>query len=389
MNTTAVLHFAFETEEFTAAEAMAETELTRATVLGVCADLVAAGWLEEVADSRAAGLSSRGRPARRYRLRESAGLVVGVDAGEHRVHVVVVNLRGRELASREQETAPDAVDARGRVELVRELINTVLREARHRDDDVLLTVVGVPAPVDDLGNSPEGEGTFWPLMNPGFATALRGSVVVENDANLAALAEQAREPLRNVATLLTGERLGSGLIVDGLLLRGKRGGAGEMRVLDVLSEVEMSAEVRGADGLGKQARMMARTWLRRTSQDSLLRDLPPEQVGAAEVFRAAAAGDALAQRILERLAERLARIVVVLESLLDVERVVVAGDTAKSLEPVLEHTRAVLEAEYYPPFPDLVASTLGARVVVDGALEYGLSRVREVPFLMGPQTAQD
>jgi predicted NBD/HSP70 family sugar kinase len=371
MNTTAVLHFAFETEEFTAAEAMAETELTRATVLGVCADLVAAGWLEEVADSRAAGLSSRGRPARRYRLRESAGLVVGVDAGEHRVHVVVVNLRGRELASREQETAPDAVDARGRVELVRELINTVLREARHRDDDVLLTVVGVPAPVDDLGNSPEGEGTFWPLMNPGFATALRGSVVVENDANLAALAEQAREPLRNVATLLTGERLGSGLIVDGLLLRGKRGGAGEMRVLDVLSEVEMSAEVRGADGLGKQARMMARTWLRRTSQDSLLRDLP------------------LAQRILERLAERLARIVVVLESLLDVERVVVAGDTAKSLEPVLEHTRAVLEAEYYPPFPDLVASTLGARVVVDGALEYGLSRVREVPFLMGPQTAQD
>lgn len=72
-NSRALLRHALAVRHFTAAEAMAATGLTRATVLGLCDELTGAGWLEEIDDSRAAGLSRRGRAARRHRLRGRAG----------------------------------------------------------------------------------------------------------------------------------------------------------------------------------------------------------------------------------------------------------------------------------------------------------------------------
>ncbi len=55
----------------------------------------------------------------------------------------------------------------------------------------------------------------------------------------------------NVATLLSGERLGAGLIVDGRLLRGARGGAGELRALDLIGDAGSSY------GFGALARQWA------------------------------------------------------------------------------------------------------------------------------------
>src|SRR3546814_4350256 len=50
MNSGALMRFALRSPEFTAAEAMEQTALTRSTVPGVCDDLVAVGWLAEIAD---------------------------------------------------------------------------------------------------------------------------------------------------------------------------------------------------------------------------------------------------------------------------------------------------------------------------------------------------
>jgi predicted NBD/HSP70 family sugar kinase len=374
INSGAVLRFALATGEFTAAEAMEASGLTRATVLGVCADLVEAGWIEELEDSRAAGLSRRGRPARRYRLREDAGVVVGVDAGERRFDAIAADLRGRVLASARRRVDPAEVDREDRIVLVRELVAEVLDQGA----PPLLTVVGIPAPVDAEGRSPDDEGAFWGVMNPGFQDHLEGTVIVENDANLAALAEHAHSANPHMAALLTGERFGTGLIVDGHLLRGHRGGAGEMRFLSLVAGDDPDAGA--VDGLGALARRWALGELSRSDAPSSLRALDPEELDAEQVFAAADAGDALAQGIIRRLGERLAHVAVALESLLDVERIVVAGGVAPAIGPVLGHARSVLEAEFFPPFPELVASTLGRDVIVRGAIELALSRIREEPL---------
>lgn len=365
---------------------MAVTGLTRATVLGVCDGLVEAGWLEEVDDGQAAGRTNKGRPARRYQLREAAGVVVGLDAGETYFTVIVADLRGRELGTRRQSIDSHALGRAGRGVSARELIALTLDDVGRALDDVLLTVVGVPAPIDANGMSPEGE--FWHLMNSGFASHLHGRVVVENDANLAAVAERAHEPSANQATLLTGERFGAGLIVDGRLLRGPRGGAGEMRFLDTLSGGKFVPDEGGADGFGALARKWARSRIHSYEGKTMLRHMPEGEINAEDVFQAAREGDPFAEDIISRLGARLARIAVVLSSLLDIERVVIAGGISRAIEPVLEHARSLLPTDTGLPLPELVASTLGAEVVVKGAIESALTQIKAEPQAFLPRTAQ-
>ncbi|TDL39758.1 ROK family transcriptional regulator [Arthrobacter nitrophenolicus] len=386
INSEALLRFALQEQVFTAGEAMAETGLTRATVLGVCDGLVDAGWLEEVDDGGDAGRALKGRPARRYRLREAVGVVVGLDAGETSFTTVVADLRGRELGSRREGLDSHALGRAGRCEKARELIGLTLADAGLTADDVLLTVVGVPAPVDAGGASP-AEGEFWQLMNCGFARHLQGRVVVDNDANLAAIAELALEPSANVATLLTGERFGAGLIVDGRLLRGPRGGAGEMRFLDAFTDDKFLPEEGSTDGFGALARKWARSGINSFEGRTTLRDIPEEQIKAEDVFHAAREGDPLGKDIIARLGARLAKIAVVLSSLLDIERVVIAGGISRAVDPVLEHARSLLPSDTGAPLPELVASTLGAEAVVQGAVESALARIRQEPSAFLPRAA--
>ncbi|TLM81308.1 ROK family protein [Pseudarthrobacter sp. NamE2] len=385
INSEALLRFALQEQVFTAAEAMAETGLTRATVLGVCDGLVAAGWLEEVEDPGAAGRGNKGRPARRYQLREAVGVVVGLDAGEGHFTTVVADLRGRELGKRRQSVDSHALGRAGRRAGARKLVRQVLDDAGHSETDVLLTVVGVPAPVDVNGLSP-ADGEFWQLMNSGFDSELQGPVFVDNDANLAAIAEGAQEPSANVATLLTGERFGAGLIVDGSLLRGPRGGAGEMRFLGSLSGNVSRPEEGSTDGFGALARKWARSAVRSYDGKTVLRKIPGEEINAEVVFKAACEGDPLAEDIIARLGARLAHIAVVLSSLLDIDRVVIAGGISAAIEPVLDHARSLLPGDSGFPLPELVASKLGAEAVVQGAVESALTRIRREPATFFPRT---
>ena len=365
---------------------MAVTGLTRATVLGVCDGLVDAGWLEEVDDSHTAGRTLKGRPARRYQLREAAGVVVGLDAGESYFTTIVADLRGRVLGTRRQSVDSQALGRDGRGATARELIRQTLHDIGHALDDVLITVVGVPAPIDARGMSPEGE--FWHLMNSGFASHLHGRVVVENDANLAAVAERAHEPSANQATLLTGERFGAGLIVDGRLLRGPRGGAGEMRFIDTLTTSKFVPDEGGSDGFGALARKWARSRIHSYDGKTVLRQIPEGEINAEDVFQAAREGDPFAEDIIARLGARLARIAVVLSSLLDIERVVIAGGISRAIEPVLEHARSLLTADSDLPLPELVASTFGAEVVVRGAIESALTQVKREPNAFLPRATR-
>lgn len=391
-NQQAVLRLALGGGEFTAADAMAATGLTRATVLGVCTDLDAAGWLQE-APGRA-GEAQRGRPARRYALRPDAAVLVGIDAGEHTLIARVTDLCGHELGSSSQVLEDgEHSGAQDRITVVRALVDQAIAEADATSVRRVLTVIGVPAPVDQNGHSPQDEVGFWRRMNPGFAEGLaaqdgpsghEGKVLVENDANLAAIAEYAGGIGSHVATLLMGERFGAGLIVDGRLLRGALGGAGEMRFLDLALD-----DPRGADGVGALARRWALEALdgqgaladgEGAASRSELALIDAEQLTAVDVFGAADRGDPLALAVLDAIGERLARIVSMLSSLLGVETVVVAGAVADAVEPVLERARRVIPGLTGPPHPRLVASMHGSEVVVRGAIELARARLREDPL---------
>ncbi|HLQ79726.1 MAG TPA: ROK family protein [Brachybacterium sp.] len=388
-NRQALMQHALRGDAFTAADAMSATGLTRATVLGVCAELEEAGLLREVSAARGDGAVQRGRPARHYALREDAAVLLAVDAGQHTLTARAADLRGRELATacstlggtlEDADVEVGAAAAEMRVERIRSLIDQVIEDAGAEGRRRLLTVVGVPAPVDADGRSPSGGKTYWPAMNPGLVEALDGPVVVENDANLAVLAERAGAESPHLAALLMGERFGAGLVVDSRLLRGAEGGAGEMRFLDVVM-----GDDRGTDGVAALARRWTLEALAEGETSSVLGDVPASSLTAVDVFAAARDGDRLAGAVLARIGERVARIAAILSSLLGVELVVVAGAIAEASEPVLAHARAALPRIATPPHPRLEASALGADVVVHGAIELALARLREDPLdLLAP-----
>ncbi|ROS48094.1 ROK family protein [Frigoribacterium sp. PhB24] len=384
MNAAEVLRHAWSVDAVTASDLIALTGLTRSTVIGVCDDLIDHGWMVSLADARSTGEYRKGRPARRYALARSAGHVVGVDAGRHHLTAVVADLRGDVVARVARRIDPDGTAAARRRTVAR-LVDDVLAEAGLADPDVLAIALGVPAPTDAEGRSPVEVGAdFWVLMNPDYTGlfAERGwAVVVENDANLAAVAEAAaashadREAgagATSFVTLLAGERFGAGFVLDGALVRGSRGAAGEMRLLDLVEGVG------SADGLGA----LLRDWARAARQlgtvpaASPLRAIPLDELEAPAVLAAADAGDATALRLVERAAERFGRVCAMLSGMLDVDRIVVAGAVAPAIGLLLERTTPWLSRFTHRAAPEVVASTLGDAVVTTGAVERALAHVR-------------
>jgi predicted NBD/HSP70 family sugar kinase len=394
LNARRVIEYAWGAGAFTASDVMGSTGLTRSTVIGVCGELVSTGWLQELGDARVVGEYRKGRPARRYSLRDDAAVVVGVDAGVDRTTATVADLRGRrlghastDLAAADSGRGPTA-DADTRLAAVRRVIDEAVAAAGLPARSVLAIAVGVPAPVSINGDPPRYATDFWRLMNPGYGRLLAGAapiVAVENDANLAAIAERSAEggsgrQVESYIALLVGEGIGAGLMIDGRLLRGRHGGAGEMRFLDHVTGVGSS------DGLAMWARRWAAEAIRSGTlpEHSALGRLDADALTEGDVARAAADEDPAAAAIMNRLAARLAQICLVLGGLLDVDRIIVGGSIVQTMPGLIRQADGILAASGDPACPELLASGLGAAAVGRGAIQFALGLVRERVFDLNP-----
>lgn len=364
-----LLAYAWGAGEFTASDAMGAVGLTRSTTIEATDTLVALGLLRELPNAREAGEYRKGRPARRFELDESAAVLVGVDAGDVHLNVVVTDLRSAELARIRAGLGAEADDAATRARHISDSVDEALVAAGRTRAEVLALCLGVPAPVDASGRSPGHRAGFWARTNPGLIDVFDWCPIVrvDNDASLAAVAEGAvgaAAGCRNYIALLAGKRFGAGVVVDGHLLRGAHGGVGEMVAFDHVTGVG------SADGLGA----MISEWageareLGELGPRGALRGLPDGTIDAKQVLDAARGGDEDARRIVERAGARLARVVSVLGSMFDPGRVVVSGAIADGADQVVEAARAALPTDLDLPAPELVTSELGPEVVVVGAI---------------------
>jgi predicted NBD/HSP70 family sugar kinase len=105
-----------------------------------------------------------------------------------------------------------------------------------------------------------------------------------------------------------------------------------------------------------------------------LREHTREGVEAEHVFAAAAAGDAVALKILERLADRMARVIGAVATMINPELVVIGGAVANSagvlLEPIAERLH-----EFTATPPAVAVSPLGDSIVTVGAVRCALDYV--------------
>ncbi|MFC8350671.1 ROK family transcriptional regulator [Streptomyces sp. NPDC057280] len=210
------------------------TGLSRPTVADLVERLAAAGLIEVAGES---GEQRRGPNAKLYGIVADRAHLAALDVRTEGVSVVVSDLLGRVLA---ESSAPIAGDV-GTGPAVEQAVALVERVAKEAGADRLHTVgIGAPGLIDpatgELRNStglPEWHRRLVATLQERLPEA---RVQVENETNLAALAEQ-RDGVagdRDTFVLLwLGHGTGAAVVLDGSLRRGASGGTGEIGFLPV------------------------------------------------------------------------------------------------------------------------------------------------------------
>ena len=295
----------------TLTELAAMTGLSRPTVEDALARLAVPRVVEELAPEPGAG--KVGRPARQYRFRPEAGVVLGLDIGEHRLVAILADLTGAPLATTTVPVrATDPGDAR--LAAARVAIRTVLADAGRTRSDLWAATAGTAGIVDGAGRVVRSDLLpDWTGRN--LAGQLRRSlacpVQVENDANLAALAEHWRGAavgVDDVIYLHASHRLGAGILIGGRVHRGFGGAAGEIGSLRLLH-------------WDSAARHLARLDLP-VADDDL-------DTVAERIFAEARAGAADSLATVEEFAHDLAAGIAAMASTIDPELVIIGGRAAR------------------------------------------------------------
>ncbi len=337
------------------------TGLSRPTVEGVIEGLMESGLVVE-APAGEGEARRQGRPARRFRFRVEAGHLLGIEIGPHRIAALMADLSGRVMGSASLDV-PETAPADERLDRVRDAVADLL--ARSGVPRSGLRAVGVASPGIVEADGTVRLGTALPgwtglPLGERLRRSFRCPVLVENDANAAAVAEHwkgAATGSDDVVFVLAGLSPGAGSLIGGRLHRGFGGAAGEIGALHLLGREATPEEVLSTTG-------------------EPLHPLDEEQV--ARVFALAREGDEQAAAAVERFMRRLVHDVAALVLALDPELVVVGG-WAAGISGVLEPLRTEL-ARYCLRPPQVVQSMLGEAAVATGALRLALDHVEKQLF---------
>lgn len=209
------------------------TGLSRPTVADLVERLTAAGLIGVVGES---GEQRRGPNARLHGIVADRAHLAALDVRTEGVSVVVSDLLGTELA---RASVPIADDT-GTGPAVEQAVTLVERAAKEAGAERLHTVgIGAPGLIDpatgELRDS-SGLPEWHRRLVAALQERLPARVIVENETNLAALAEQRDGAARDRDTfvlLWLGHGTGAAVVLDGRLRRGASGGTGEIGFLPV------------------------------------------------------------------------------------------------------------------------------------------------------------
>ncbi|MEU1629320.1 ROK family transcriptional regulator [Streptomyces sp. NPDC020096] len=361
INSAVVLHTLRGERSRTLTELVRATGLSRPTVEGVIEGLMESGLVVE-APADPGDVRKQGRPARRFRFHAEAGHLLGIEIGVHQVRVVLADLSGRVLDSLGHDL-DELIPADDRLERVRGAVADLLRGSGVARSTLWAVGVGSPGIVESDGTVRLGTAmpgwTGLPLGDR-LRRSFRCPVLVENDANAAAVAEHwtgAAQGSDDVVFVMAGLSPGAGSLIGGRLHRGFGGAAGEIGALHLLGR-EATPE-----------RLLSTTG---TPLD------PLDEPAVTRVFGLARDGDPRAREAVDRFLRRLVHDVAALVLALDPELVVLGG-WAAGLDGVLEPLRDEL-ARYCLRPPKVALSALGEEAVAVGALRLALDHVEEQLF---------
>ncbi len=394
LNSAAVLQALRDGGPARVADLVAATGLSRPAVSRAISSLRQQGWVAD-ADARAAAPDPQiGRPAARVRFRAEAGHVLGIDVGPHKILAVVADLAGTVVASRRGDThsLPGGRDV---MAALLDLTGEVLADAGVGPGGLQGAAIGTPGLVDAAGATvvlaPSISGWASIPVAERLGHRLDCPLTLHNDVNLAVLGERWRGTTADAETLVFlqwGARVGAGILINGKLHGGAHEAAGEVGFLDLDDEPTANGPT-GPNTMGPFERQIgAAAIIELASVEAVRRGDADLQArmrraaasdDAAEVFHAAAEGNALAAQIIDRIGARLARGLAAVCQVLDPDLIVVGGGLSRAGATLLEVIERHLRTRTLVT-PRVVLSSLGDTAVALGAVRTALDDVERRLF---------
>lgn len=293
-------------------------------------------------------------------------LAIGVDLGGTKINAGVVDASGAIVARLRQETLVAAGGA-AIIQQIVEVVQTLL--GQHGSMPVGIASPGLISFPDGvvLGctpNLPDWSGLNLKAL---FQEKLQVPVVVDNDADAAAWGEYRVgrfPPTQHFVMLTLGTGLGSGVIVNGHLLRGSHGlGIGYGHMI-----VETHGRMCNCGQQGCLEAYVSGKGLSVTYQELG----GAQDVAGPAIFEQAASGDRLSQQTVQQFIALLAVGVANIFNTLAPERVVIGGGIStqgeqRLLQPLREQVSAVMSMPFQHAWQALQLATLGANAGLIGA----------------------
>jgi len=288
-------------------------------------------------------------------------VVAGIDIGGTNTVFGLVERTGNIVAENSLKTT-DYPDINNYVSALQTSINSLMAGST----GLKLAGIGIGAPNANYhrGTIELAPNLAWKGIVP-IAEYVRKKidvpVVITNDAKAAAMGEMifgGAKKMKNFIVLTLGTGLGSGIVIDGKVLYGHTGFAGELgHTIVVPGGRDCGCGRQGCYETYASASGVVRTVLNLLSEmkeESLLRDIPPSQLTSKKIADAAAHNDPVALEAMDYTAEMLAFGIANAVGFSSPEAVFLFGGLAKAGEMLYAPVREYVDQKVQPIFKGTV-----------------------------------
>ncbi len=285
-------------------------------------------------------------------MADKDSLFVGVDLGGTSMRAGVVNKKGKVLALEKRKTQPRGVDlirgnAKATVERLTETIQRAVRNAKVRMRDIGGIGVAIPGVVDiDAGivRLAPNLGSSWKNFRfvEHLQSLLERDVYLFNDVRAGAIGEHthgAGKGVKDMIAIFVGTGIGGGLVLNGDLRIGFRGGAGEIGHTVVAADNQVIG-ITGQPGTVEP--LASRTGMERMIRDAvaqghssvvpeLIETIGQGRLTSSVIIEALRRGDSVMHETLARAQHYLGILAANLVNILDPQMIVFGGGVTERL----------------------------------------------------------
>jgi glucokinase-like ROK family protein len=344
--------------------------LNRSTVSSIVTQLLHAGLIHET-DRQTDKL---GRPGLSLAINPGCGCAVGVEIDAAGVRVVLTDFTAQSVWRRSiQVDAGEAQDTY--LHCAEEMVRQALFQAQAKGLRVLGVGVALPGLVDvhcgELRYAPSLHWHDIPLRTR-WSKRFGLPILIENNANAAALGEYTFGIAQNVPNFLyigASATMGGGIVINGELVRGRGGFAGEMghMTLDP-GGIECSCGRRGCWETLVGPEQVVEQYRRRSPQAAQVLQGGNEEGDFAKVVRAAEAGDLAAEAVMQQMGEYLGIGIANLVNIFNPQLVVLGGHYSLAHETVIPMIKETIKRHSLFPMRTALSVLPSQRGVDDSIL---------------------